>query len=242
MSNIIFETLMIEAVRKVAKLECNGVICEQAIQEVATDMELDGKEIAELKVRTKKSPKKATTSEPIVEEMPSEPVSPDNAIKFIPEDLETAVGVLMYKGIPWTGKTTDTLTFESSALVEQAKEALNRRWDFVSADPRRVAVVEFDNLEDYQKVLEFMASKKMTGSQLSSEGLEEDLVLEYANATSSHKKAAKEAKAAGFALPEAPAQNMSLSAQRKDSAIDLGSLNPLSEASARSIRIMKRWK
>ena len=242
MTNIIFETLMIEAARKVAKLERTGIVREQAIQEVATDMELDGKEIAELKVRTKKSPKKAMAPEPMTEEEPSQPVAAENSITFLPEDLDTAVGVLMYKSIPWTGKTTDTLTFESSALVEQAKEALNRRWDFVSAKPRKVAVVEFDNLEDYQKVLEFMASKKMTGSQLTNENLEEDLMLEYANATSSHKKASKEAKAAGLALPEAPAQNMSLSALRKDNAVDLGSLNPLSETSARSIRIMKRWK
>ena len=219
-----------------------GSSIDEAIKNVAGSFTLTIRESSEIRERVKKAA--PVVSEPVAEEQLTEeiPEVVGNSIKFTAEDLDTAVGVLMYKGIPWLSKNENSLTFDSPALVEQAKEALGRRWEFVNAQPRRVAMVEFDNLSDYQKVLEFMASKKMNAMVMESDNLEEDIELENSLNEQAFKKATKEAKISGQPAPEKQSQAMSYSAQRKDTAVDLSALDPIKEASARSIRITKRWK
>jgi hypothetical protein len=253
MNKLIFETMLAEASFRVAERTIKGVDLDEAIHEVVTEMELDKTEAAELTVRAKKAPKPKPVVEDEVDmddvmdglgdEEETSDVEPNTIVFHSPEDLETAVGVLMYKGIAWNTRKNGALVFDNATDVAKAKEALDRRWDFIAADQRTVAVIEFDNLEDYQKVLDFIGSKKMTvlvngGGQ----ELDEDYDVETAKADAEHKKAKKDAKETGLPAPERVERAMSFSALRKDREVRADDLQPLTDPAARQIKVSKRWK
>jgi hypothetical protein len=168
---------------------------------------------------------------------------PNDSIKFHnAEELETALGVLMYKGIPWVNKTDTYINFEDANVVAKAHDALKRRWDFVNNADRTVAVLEFDNLEDYQKVLDFIATKNMTVLRGTNEELSDDLDQELAEAEEAHKKAKKDAKETGLPAPEEPSHSLSYKALHKDKLTDVKSLDVLYDRGARCLRVVKRWK
>lgn len=255
MSNLIFEALVAEAQFRVAEHTIKGVAVDEAISEVAREMELVSEEVAELTTRVKKvtSPKPVQEDEvdmgDIVSDMdddsqaPDDEASADNTIEFgSDEELETAMGVLMYKGIPWVNRTSTSVTFMTPDQVRDAHEALKRRWDFVNREKRVVANIEFDNLEDYAKVLDYLASKNMTVLVVDSDALDQDLDLEISEAEADYKTAKKLAKDAGDPVPEKLAQGMSYRALHKDSQVDPKALDPLSDSSSRTIRVAKRWK
>ena len=252
MNKLIFETLIAEASFRVAERTIKGVALDEAIREVSAEMELEETEVSELQTRAKKAP----TPKPVVEddeidmdELVSDmgdeetPEVSGDAIHFnSPDELETAVGVLMYKGIPWVNKTQDSIQFADATDVGKAHDALKRRWDFVNQDERTVAVLEFDNLEDYQKVLDFIASKKMTVLKGTNDELVDDMDQALAEAEAAHKKAKKDAKEQGIEAPEAPLQSISYKALHKDKLTDVSSLDALYDNTARCLRIVKRWK
>lgn len=246
MKDLIFEALVAEAQFRVAEHAIRGVAVDEAINEVAREMELETPEVQELTTRVKKAP----TPKPVREEeedgmeeiIHDEPSTAANALEFnTPEELETAVGVLMYKGIAWATKEGTTIAFQNADDVKKAKEALNRRWEFINSEPRVVATIDFDNLEDYAKVLDFIQSKRMAVIQTQAD-LDADLDMQIEEAAAQFKQAKKEAKAAGHPAPEEPTSEMSFKALHKDSLIDASALDVLADEKARALHVVKRWK
>lgn len=248
MNKLIFETLLAEASFRVAERTITGISLDEAINEVSAEMELDSSEISELTTRVKKTPKpkaKPVVEDEEVDDVEDTEVSLENTIEFdTDEELETAMGVLMYKGIPWVSRGPTSVTFMTPEQVREAHDALKRRWDFINRETRTVACIAFDNLEDYNKVLDFIASKNMAVIPAKSEKevLDDDLDLELAKAEADHKTATKLAKQEGLPAPEKLSHDMSYRALHKDSQMDLKSLDPISDTSARSVHIVKRWK
>lgn len=253
MSNLIFEALVAEAQFRVVEHTTKGAQIDEAILEVAREMELVKEEVDELTTRVKKNPTPKPVSEDeedldmddIMSGMDDEESTDDtsNAIYFgSPDELETAQGVLMYKGIPWLRKGEDFLEFQDGTFVTQAHDALKRRWDFVNQDERTVAVIEFDNIADYEKVLDFIASKNMTVLKGTNDELVSDMDQELSEAEAAYKKAKKDAKETGQPAPEAPVQAMSFKALHKDKLTDVKTLDPAYDNTARCVRVVKRWK
>lgn len=261
MNNLIFETLLAEAQFRLAEKTITGITLDEAIYEVTNELHLDRKEVTELQERAKKAPSVRPVQEDDDgvnmddlmgglgddDDSDADPAgdvpTSDNTIAFDSDDeLETAMGVLMYKGIPWVSRAVTSLTFMTPDHVREAHEALKRRWDFVNHDERTVAIIEFDNIEDYQKVLDFVATKNMTVLLGSNDELNSDMDQELAEAEADHKVARKLAKEAGQPAPEAPVQNMSYRALHKDKLTDVKSLDPATDNQSRCVRIVKRWK
>jgi hypothetical protein len=251
MKDLIFEALVAEAQFRVAEHTIKGIELDEAIQEVASEMVLERDEVEELTARVKKIPSKtprkvseddgegdmADMVEPPMDDQPS-----PHSIEFSPDDLETATGVLMYKGIPWNNRTSTGLTFDGSHDVTRAREALARRWDFINGEDRTVASIDFDNLEDYQKVLDFIASKRMNVIVGGDADLDEDLDQQLAEDETRYKKSRRDAREQGLAAPEMPSRDMNYRALRKDALEDVAALDPLSNPRQRRIKINKRWK
>lgn len=251
MKDLIFEALVTEAQFRVVEHTNKGAVLDEAISQVARELQLEEAEVEELTQRAKKKPNPKPVKEDdevdmddLMSELGSgETDDTEHAIYFSsPDELETAVGVLMYKGIPWLRKGDDFLEFQDSSFVAKAHDALKRRWDFVNKDERTVAVLEFDNIDDYQKVLDFIASKNMTVLKGSNDELASDIDQELAEAEAAHKKAKKDAKETGQPVPEMPQQSMSYKALHKDKLMDVKALDASYDTTARSLRVVKRWK
>jgi len=252
MPNTIFEALVTEAQFRVAKHAILGTTINEAIEEVSREMELEESEIRELSERVKKplpvqeddesEPEYPIAGENGEDEEEASPSSSDTIYFNSADELETAVGVLMYKGIPWVTKGEDNIVFQDSSFVAKAHDALKRRWDFVNQDERTVAILEFDNLDDYQKVLDFIASKNMSVLKGTNDELMGDLDQELIEAEAAHKRAAKDAKESGRPAPEAPSQSMSYRALHKDKLTDVSSLDAAYDRTSRCLRVVKRWK
>lgn len=259
MNNLIFETLLAEAQFRVAEKTITGITLDEAIYEVTNEMHLDRREVTELHERAKKAPSiKPVREDDAVDvgdmmssmgdddadaDPASEPQTSDNTISFdSDEELETAMGVLMYKGIPWVNRGITSVTFMTPDHVREAHEALKRRWDFVNHDERTVAVIEFDNIADYQNVLDYIASKRMTVLIGSNDELAQDMDQELEEANADYKRARKEAKEMGLPAPEASAQSMSYRALHKDKLTDVKTLDPATDTQSRCVRVVKRWK
>ncbi len=172
--DIIFETLLKEAEKRVKKLVRQGRERKEAVKEVADDMNLDAPEADELEIRVDDTP---------AAEMPAPAdLSPDaNVITFKgAEEVEQAAGILMYKKIGWRIKSTNPafISFESPSELVEAKDALKRRWDFLENANRTVASIEFDNLDEYNKVLEFIKKSHMVVELGDAASLSEDIMDE----------------------------------------------------------------
>jgi hypothetical protein len=253
-NELIFETILAEASFRLAEKTITGIALDEAIREVSSEMELNKPEVEELHMRSKKlAPPQVVEDDldinDVMDDMgddadPKDGVETmDNTISFgSAEELETAMGVLMYKGIPWVHRDVTSVTFMTPDQVRDAHEALKRRWDFINHDDRTVATIEFDNVADYEKVLEFIASKNMTLLLSDANDLTGDLEQELAEADADHKRARKAAREAGLPDPEVPSHNMSYRALHKDKLTDPRSLQPLTDNDARSVRVVKRWK
>lgn len=254
MSDIIFEALLAEASIKVGKLMNRGRTLEESVAKIAKSMELTEAEATELAARTKKDPPKKAEPKPKVEEIKEEnldakPQDINESLYFGSlEEVEQATGVLMHKGIAWGSKGSDGsghyLQFESSAQLEKAHGALKRRWDFVGKTPRKVAVVEFDNLQDYEKVMEFMNKSGLMIEFADQEGdsLDEDVSI-IENMIREQTKEAEKAAKDGFIPPavmEAPAR--SYSARPKEGRLDLTGIDIYEGKKSRHARIRKRWR
>lgn len=187
-NNIIFETLLLEAETKVKKLVKKGKSRKEATEKVAEDMGLDPIEAGELTARVDAAP---------ASEMPAPgDLAPEtNVINFKnPEEVEQAAGILMYKNIPWRIKSSNPgfISFDTSEILSEAKEALKRRWDFLENQNRTVATIEFDNLDEYNKVLDFIRRSNFTVVPTTTDNLSEDIMDELtATASGAKGKAAK---------------------------------------------------
>lgn len=255
MADIIFEALLAEASIKVSKLVRKGKSLDESIKHVAKAMELTEAEATELAERTKKDPPKKPEPKAVAQEVKEEEITEtpnsdlNESLYFSSlEEVEQATGVLMHKGIAWGSKGTDGsghyLQFESKVQLEKAHDALKRRWDFVGKSPRKVAVVEFDNLQDYEKVMEFMnkSGLMIEFAEQENESLDEDFSI-IENMIREQTKEAEKAAKDGFIPPavmEAPAR--SYSARAKTGRLDLTGIDIYEGRKNRHARIRKRWR
>lgn len=253
MSDIIFEALLAEASIKVGRLVNKGRSLEESVAKVAKVMELTEAEASELAERTKKDPPKK--AEPKIEKVKEEEVLESKTSDLQEslyfgslEEVERATGVLMHKGIAWGSKGTDGsghyLQFESQTQLEKAHGALKRSWDFVDKTARKVAVVEFDNLQDYEKVMEFMnkSGLMLEFAEQDVDGLDEDVSI-IENMIREQTKEAEKAAKDGFIPPsvmEAPAR--SYSARPKEGRLDLTGIDIYEGKIRRHARVRRRWR
>ena len=255
MTDIVFEALLAEASIKVNFLMKKGKSLDESVSRVARMMALTETETVELTERAKKAPPAKEEPQALPQEVKEEEAVAE-ATTSLPESLyfgsleevEQATGVLMHKGIAWGNKGSDGqghyLQFESQTQLTRAHEALKRRWDFVDNSPRKVAVVEFDNLGDYEKVLEFMSKQGLMVEFDDREDLplDEDLsVIEgmIREQTREAEKAAKD----GFVPPEVmEAPTRSYRARAKEGRLDLSTVNVYEGRKSRHARIRRRWR
>lgn len=144
------------AVNQIKNLNLTGLQLQEKIKEVSDDMELEPEEIDQLKVQLTG---------------PEFPVVPnndtmDNMIWFdSEEDWNQAVGMLMYKAVAWSSKGELNGKFfielPDKETLLSAHETIKRRWDFVDSVKRVVGLIQFDNLKDYSKVLDFILKSNM---------------------------------------------------------------------------------
>lgn len=149
-SNILIE----EAVRKIRSHKImDSVKLKKITDFVVKEMCLEEDEIETVK---------SLLSTP---DLPVEIETPDNFIEFSTlEDLNQGLGMLMLKGIPWSSKTETfpfIITFPNNELLVSAQETLRKKWNMVDAQQRTVGVIQFDNLKDYEKTLDFLEKSNM---------------------------------------------------------------------------------
>lgn len=93
---------------------------------------------------------------------------------------DQATGMLMYKSIPWQSRGMEDnqsyIQFDNAEQLDRAYGALSRRWDFIDQNPKKVAMIEFDNLDDYQRVVDFMIRQGMSVDFNADQNLDEDTV------------------------------------------------------------------
>ena len=234
MKDIVFETLLLEAEKKVKKLVKKGTSKTDATKKIAMEMDLTGNETDELLNRVEALP---TSEIPA----PQDLAPTANVIGFKnPEEVEQAAGILMYKSIPWRIKSTTPcfISFDDDSSLNEAKEALKRRWDFLESQNRTVASIEFDNLDEYNKVLDFIRRSNFTtvGSETSS--LSEDIMDELAS------KAAetKNVRAKKINEDDIRAKGNAYEAVAKGfSELNQKNFSP-NNRNNRSVKVRKKWK
>ena len=173
-NKIIFESMLSEAISQVENRCIKGAEIEEAIQATIEELHLSFDERAALAERAKKAStlvheapaEDLLVADPEVDEPTSAATASGNAMHFGSEDdLDAAAGMLMYKGCPWKTKCKDggqlLIEFDDVDTLQEAMDILKRKFDFVEHGQRRVGVVEFDNLADYGKVMEFMKKHGM---------------------------------------------------------------------------------
>lgn len=153
---LIRECLLEEAEAMAAEYCLSGLDKKESILEAAKRMGLEEDEIEDLTARMEDS------------KYPVAPDEPDagNKIWFdTEEDLNQAVGMWMYKGVAWSSKGEEDgsyfIEFPNKETLLKANEVIKRRWDLVDADQRTVGLIQFDNLKDYNKVLDFVLKSNM---------------------------------------------------------------------------------
>jgi hypothetical protein len=247
MSNIIFETMIREASDRIEALVESGIEIDAAIDNVAEAMELDHPEVEELRIRNKKSPTPKIVEDDVDEVVEESTASVGNSIFFESADeLDQATGILMYKGIPWASKGANeskhSITFESQEALTKAHNALKRRWDFVESNSRKVAVIEFDNLNDYAAVLEFISRKGSMLETYDAGSLDEDFDVSQAALEEEFKTASKAAKELGEAAPVRAVEARSYAARHKDTKLDISEMNINENSAHRAIRVRRKIK
>lgn len=231
MKDIILETLLAEATKKVSKLVKKGKDRKDAVKEVAEDMDLTDVETDELETRIEAIP---------ADEMPSlADLKPEaNVINFTnPDEVEQASGILMYKSIPWRVKSVNPpfISFDTKDELVEAKDALKRRWDFLEGCNRTVGVVEFDNLDEFEKVLDFIRRSGFMTENTPSDDLAEDILDELA--APAEDKKPRRIKESDIV----PKDHAYKAVPKNHSVVNDGTFDPQSRHN-RSIKVRKKWK
>lgn len=231
-NKIIFESMISEALDKI---QARSGSINDAVNEVANELNLTNKERSALAERARK----VTTvtnegpGEGLIVDEPghSTALSTGNSLNFGSEDdMDQATGMLMYKGIPWKSKHKEEgqflVEFDSETQLKEAQAVLKRKFDFVESTPRRVGVVQFDNLADYSKVLEYMNKQGMMIECSGEATLDEDAEIE---------------EGLNVELDQAPSIGRSYAARPRGSNA-LSGMDVFENREARSIVVRKRWK
>lgn len=216
LKNILCEEAESEIRRKIR----SGADKEKAIEEVANNLELDEDEIEQIDSNLNDKNTKLET--------PANANIKENAI-FFPsaEDQNNAVGMLMYKSIPWDEKGTcdqgPYIKFANQDATNSARDILKRKWDFVDNDDKKVASISFDNLNDYNKVMSFILKSGMMADFKPVDGLDEDADIEDQQK-----------------IKDKTPSTRSFKARRKD--VKEVSFKPEKDRAYRNSVIRKRWK
>ncbi len=164
-AKVIFEALLTNAEELARRCTRNGTPLVDAYKLVRDHFSLNGVERSVLAERLRKPDPVQQNNIPDTAKV-SEDVDRNNVIYFEgATDLDEATRILMDKSIDWSEKNSDNdrpyVQFNDDHKLAEAHSALRRKWDFVESRKRLVADVQFDNLNDYSKVLEFMRRQGM---------------------------------------------------------------------------------
>jgi hypothetical protein len=178
-NRFIVESLMVVAEQNARVRLEKGATLDKAVTAISEEFNLNDFEEGYLIERLQKvepEPKDIDTdvSKPPVDDSPPR----NRAIYFEDEkDLDEAVEILMDKGIAWSEKKSEGrpfIQFSEDEKLAEAHSTLRRKWDFVENKRRIVADVQFDNVQDYNRVLEFMRRQGMLVEFNQSFDLDED--------------------------------------------------------------------
>lgn len=88
----------------------------------------------------------------------------DYIIYFNDEDeLSDAIGRLMYNRIPWEEQSSDDrfyIKFKNDVDLTKAIKILSK-YDFISDKDVSIAVINFDNIDDFKKVMSFIKKNEI---------------------------------------------------------------------------------
>jgi hypothetical protein len=235
---LVHEALLAEAEEEVCRRMKKGKKREEAIKEVSNELEMTPHESTELTGRVKKTPKLTFKEQPA-----PTPAAPDNSIIFeSAEDAESALGILMYRSVPWSSKgvagNNSFIQFNDANSINEAQEVLRRRYDFVESDTRKIGNIQFDNLADYSKVMEFMQRTGMLVEFKGDTQLDEDYDEIQARKVVERKKAKKTGKLIEDAVEK---ETRSFTAKNRKK-IKETVVNPMIDSSFRQAVVRRRWK
>lgn len=238
--SFVLEALLTEAEEKVMRKIKRGKKKPAAIEEVATDMDLTPNEVDALSARMDTDEPVDAVVEPTVDVDATITNTPSSDCIYFEnaEEADQAAGILMYKGIAWKSKDTagskPFIQFDDKAGMDEAHDALKRRWDFVESSDRKVAVVEFDNLSDYERVVEYMQKQGMLVDFGGDHDLTEDAVEAARAAKPKGTKALKE--------DEVTASDNSYKAINRTKRSERTDVNVWDNRSQRVAKARKRWR
>jgi hypothetical protein len=235
---LVHEALLAEAEEEVCRRMKKGKKREEAIKEVSNEMEMTPRESTELTGRVKKTPKLTFKEQPT-----PTATTPDNSIIFeSAEDAESALGILMYRSVPWTSKgvagNNSFIQFNDANSISEAQEVLRRRYDFVENDTRRIGNISFDNLADYSKVMEFMQRSGMLLEFKGDTQLDEDYDEIQARKVVERKRAKKDGK---LVEDNTDKEKRSFLAKNRK-ALKEQVVNPMIDSTFRQAVVRRRWK
>ena len=236
---LVHEALLAEAEEQVVRRMKKGKKRVDAVKEVAQDMQLTSNESTELLGRVKKTPKLEFKEQPV----PVTETTPSNSLLFeSSEDAEAALGMLMYRSTPWTSKGAigeqSFIQFHDSNALNEAQEVLKRRYDFVENETKRVGNIQFDNLSDYTKVLEFCQRHNMLLEFNEGGQLDEDYDEVQARKVIERKKAKK----AGKLTEDSDGQDTRSFKAKNKKILKEREINPLVSGKFREAVARRRWK
>lgn len=153
--NIVLNIILEAALRQARNKMRRGTDRIQAIKEVSDEMELTDQEKNDLEAV-------ATAEEPLIPK--AKDVEPESfSMSFPdPESTERAIGMLMFGNLPWKSRGSTYIEFPTLEELEEAREYLSKKWNFLKKNVPTVASIEFETLDDYQDVLNFLSKKKNT--------------------------------------------------------------------------------
>jgi hypothetical protein len=239
-NRVVFDALLGEAEAAFTQKVKSGKSPSMSMAEVANEMSLNRFEASELVGRIKKQlkPSEKINEQPIVED------SQPKAFSLYFEsgdDCNAATQALMDKRIAWIAKGSQNdssyIQFADQAGLAEAQQVLRRKWDFVEHTEREVAQILFDNLQDYNRVLEFMRRQGTLIEFDSQETLDED----YDELVNQHTVSKKMAEKEGREFNEDFTETNILTARPKGSNYN-EKIDPIREAKFRVAKVRKRWR
>jgi hypothetical protein len=195
-NKVIFKAILYEAESAARSFIRKGCDISKAVKMTVEQLSLTTVETLALFERLRKPD--PVKKEPVLETPIDEEHDDRQKVLYFEntDELDEAVQILMDKSIDWTEKATTAtrpyVQFADDTKLSEAQSALRRKWDFVESRKRLVAAVQFDNLRDYTKVLEFMRRQGMLLEFNEGLTLDEDYDQLQTNAATEQKSAEKE--------------------------------------------------
>lgn len=238
--DVVLRALLAEGEEKVNRLVRRGRTPDKAISEVASDMDLTPVEADALKSKVKNPPPAASKDVESPSTGSDSKPSEDSIFFENNEEADQAAGILMYKGIPWKSKGSTFIQFETHENMDKAHDALKRRWDFVESEDRRTAVIEFDSLGDYERVLEYMRKQNMLLNFGGDHELAEDVAIEAAKRKTEGKRKSRNPDRDVLGEDEVRSKDNCYRAVNRGKQED--DVNPWDNRGQRVVKVRKRWR